>query len=107
MITKTANIVQTLDKLGATKARDISNELGIDPKTVTGILSYLKRAGKCDNHKMLWNTTRNVTNNIKSRLIDIGADNQTWCEGYISALADSEIINENQFDELLDWIKAL
>lgn len=46
---------------------------------------------------------------ITGRLLDVsdGATfNHSWAEGYISALADQELISENAFDELIEFIKA-
>ena len=51
-----------------------------------------------------------ITNEVKTKLLDIHNDSdsdkldQTWCQGYISALADYKIIDEDEFDALADWI---
>ena len=51
-----------------------------------------------------------ITDEVKTKLLDIHNDSdfgkldQTWCQGYISALADYDIVNEGEFDALADWI---
>jgi len=45
---------------------------------------------------------------IKARLLDVSkgvAFNHSWAEGYLSALADHKIISEEEFDELIEFIK--
>lgn len=42
---------------------------------------------------------------IKTHLNDIGLGNRSWCEGYISALADEGYITEAEHEELIEWIK--
>ena len=51
-------------------------------------------------------TSRSIVDKVKDRILDlaeVGFD-KGWFEGYISALADYEIISEDQFDELLYWL---
>lgn len=42
---------------------------------------------------------------IKEHLRDQhGANDKVWCRGYISALYEAKMINNNQYLELLDWL---
>lgn len=46
---------------------------------------------------------------IKKRILDINSDglDKSWCEGYLSALVDTRIINEDEFDELMSWLNSM
>jgi len=42
---------------------------------------------------------------IRRKLADVeGIENHSWCEGYVSALADYEVIGEDTFERLVEWI---
>jgi len=36
---------------------------------------------------------------------DLGKDNKSWWEGYISGMADTQYITENEFDLLMDHLE--
>jgi hypothetical protein len=42
---------------------------------------------------------------LKSNFIEMDVrGNQFWGEGYVSALADHKIIDEEEFEEMIEWI---
>ncbi len=42
---------------------------------------------------------------LTPNIIDKHEGWKPWCEGFISALTDFEVINEGEHDKLLDWIR--
>jgi len=52
--------------------------------------------------------------NIKQKLMELNDDGEgntnimlnSWNEGYITALVDYAVINEDEFDTLMEWFKT-
>jgi len=52
--------------------------------------------------------------NIKQKLMELNDDGEgntnimlnSWNEGYITALVDYAVINEDEFDTLIEWFKT-
>ena len=90
------------------KCVNIANMTHKPFNSVSGILSMLKRRGSVYNKNGKW-YAENSVNAIKQVLIDIHESLNIplgeWAEGYISALANYNIINENDFDGLIEYIK--
>lgn len=49
------------------------------------------------------------TLDIKKKLLELNEDdlNKPWCEGYLSALVDTNVINEDEFDTLMQWLNDI
>lgn len=50
-----------------------------------------------------------IVRKVQIHILDVHDNeiNLPWCEGYISALANHDIINEREFDLLLKWIQTM
>ena len=85
------------------RCKDIVHEFKLSQQSASGILSHLKKEGKITNKEGFWYRVKNNKNvqSIMNKLNDIGFNNMSWIEGYISGLADYEIIDEYEFDDLL------
>lgn len=100
------NIIRTSSGISS---GDISIKLGKSYNVISGIISSLKRRNLVYNNDKKWYASKIVNEKIdaiKFKLIDVNDDgfNKPWCEGYISALADYNIINEIDFENLLSFI---
>ena len=104
--TKVYNMLIREQSLGI-RCKDIELELGVSQSSASGTLSALKREGiaKNDSGKWYLNPRSNNVLKIVNRLDDIGYENKSWCEGFISALVDFNFISEFEFDYILDHIK--
>lgn len=102
----THEILDILREGNGVKCQTIVDTLNIPQNTISGILSQLKLRGIVYNHRTLW-YVRNSVASIISKLYDIHGGESVdtdWSEGYVSALCDYKIINEEQFDKLLEKI---
>lgn len=107
-MTNTNTIREIVRSHNGIKMLDIANELGIPHNTVSGTLSHLKYIGIVFNEDSKWYATNSV-HTIKQTLneihVSLNMPLDKWAEGYVSALADHNIINENEFNELIEYIK--
>lgn len=108
-MTKTKRVFDTVCSHSGISCHDICVMLDDSQSIISGLLSRMKTVNRIHNDNGLWyaNETDNVVT-IVNRLIDIHCDdnvNSGWSEGYISALADTKQINEDEFDMILKHIK--
>ena len=93
------------------KCSTICERLDINQNVSSGILSLLKRRGLIHNDKGHWYITREtpIVKTVKLDLIDINSDDfdVAWCEGYITGLVHHNIIDEREFDLLLNWLNQI
>ena len=102
------------------KSQQIAELLNVPYNSVSATLSSLKKQKLVYNKLTLWYfgysedniepKQPNKVNRVKNRLIDISDDtnfDRAWAEGYLSALADNKLINENEFEVLLNWVKKM
>ena len=103
---KTNEIVESVYRKPGVSCKEIMVELGIKSQSsASGMLSALKKSGHLTNKNGKWYRvydSRNIIK-IKKNLKDIDARGD-WAEGYISALADYEIITEDEFEHLLQEV---
>ena len=107
----TTKIHQIVMSNNGIKCADIAKQLDIAINTASGILSMLKLRNLITNDNRQWYVTTEtpIVNNIKLRLLDINRNgiDMAWNEGYLSGLADHDIIYEQEFEILLEWIKTI
>lgn len=108
---KTLKIYKMVLDGNGVKCSTIATSLAIPISSTSGILSMLKLRHRIYNNEGLWYVLDETpaVKSIKLRLLDISTDDfdTVWCEGYISGLCDMKVINERQFDYLLDWLKHI
>ncbi len=103
---KTYDVYNLVSKHDGIKCAKVSTTLDIKLHTASGILSTLKHRGRVHNENGMW-YAHTLTNNVLrviNKFNDIGYDDKSWCEGYVSAMVDNGLINENEFDTLIDHI---
>ena len=92
------------------KCASVAEIAQLKHNTVSGTLTALKYRGMVFNEDLKWYAINSVYM-IKHKLNDIHISSDEpldkWAEGYISALVDYNIINEDEFDELIEYIKAI
>jgi len=104
---KTKQVYDIVCRHSGIRCQQIVDMIDMKRNSVSGILSSLKQSGHITNKDGLWypcNDTLEVRRIIET-FNDIGYDDKSWCEGYISGLCDHNVINEIEFDHLLDHIK--
>ena len=107
-----ANTTDTVYKMvrshNGIKMLDVANTLNIPHNTVSGTLTTLKYRGMVFNENSQWYAANSVYT-VRRKLDEIHESLNmplgAWAEGYVSALADHDIINEGEFDELIKYIK--
>ena len=104
---KVNEVLNELSKQDGLKCNELVNKLNVSQQSISGILSHLKREGKVINKDAKWYLVKHtpIVNSIIQRMNDIGYDNKAWNEGYMSALADHKVINEDEFETILEYIK--
>lgn len=93
---------------GGIKCAEVARIANTPLNSTSGTLTALKHRGMVFNEDALWHATNSV-HTIKRTLNDIHESSNVsldgWAEGYVSALANYNIINENEFDELIEYIR--
>jgi hypothetical protein len=91
------------------KCIDIVKITHINTNSVSGTLSTLKYRGMIFNDNTLWYVGHGTIHNIKHalnyihKLLPIPLN--TWAPTYVNALCEHGVIDENEFDELIEYIK--
>ena len=90
------------------KCIDIAHEMHSTQSCASGILSMLKRRNMVFNENKRWYAF-NFIEQIIHKLDDIHESLDIplgeWAEGYVTALVNFQIIHEDEFDELIEYIK--
>ena len=103
----TAHILRLVQKHDGIKSKEVARITDRHINTVSSMLTLLKLRGKITNKNALWYGTFTIREEIKNKLLELHDDSMgAWAEGYISGLADYEIISEVEFDMLLNFIKT-
>lgn len=83
----------------------ICKKLHIPNRTVTGILYGLEKRKRATKIEDRWFHTNPLYEKYKD-LEPTGVTNSpTWWEGYASAMADSDSIAEEEFEEFLEFLR--
>ena len=103
---KTNEVLNIVCNESGVSCSDVCTRMNDKRNVTSGILSTLKRQGRVYNEDGLWyaRITLNVYTTI-DKLNDVHLDgniNTEWSEGYVSALVDSNVINEHEFDMLIN-----
>lgn len=109
-MTKTEYIEQILVEHGNLSCREIVEMTGWSQNLISGLLTRLKGMKRVVNKGGTWKVVsiRSTSDiDILERLHDVTDEslNNPWSEGYLSALADYGVINEQSFDKLMEYIK--
>jgi len=100
-------VITLLQNSSGMSCIDISKALNKNINTVSGTLTRLKRQSQIYNNDSIWYAVNHISK-IKARINDLWSDNadKAWFEGWLSGLADFNIISETDFDLLIDYINT-
>ena len=109
MASITNTIYEIVRSHNGIKCVDIANEIHTPINHISGMLSALKHLDKVYNCDAKWYAANSI-HDIKQTLNDLHESLDMplgeWAEGYVNALNNYNIINDDELDELIEYIKT-